>query len=422
MNDIPNSQPAPQFPKITEPNGLGTGPIPIEPYISPAWYAREREQVFGRAWLCMGRVEQLPEPDTYIVKDIEICGAIALITRDRAGTIRAFHNVCSHRANLVVAGPAGKASRFVCKYHNWGYRNDGSCTSVPDRANFFNLDLKKCGLTPIACDVWEGWIFINLQKESEVSLREFLGELGEAFAGAPAPAAEHAFTIDVATMRANWKVTMDAFCESYHVPVLHPATVGATFANAENPFSRPLNGKVRGIHRTLTTFGNPYYQPPDDALVERLAYSSADTGNSLGADLTPEAKAALDHPAINPRKVPNWATEIVCLFPNFLLFYSPGGFFTLEFWPTSVNTTRWSAKIHVPRAASVRQRFQQEHHNCRMAEIFLEDVGNLEQQQRAMESGGKTEMHFQDGEFLLRHSFEMIQKWATAPSVRAALA
>lgn len=421
MNDIQAEPPKPSFPKITEPNGLGTGPIPIEPYISPQWYALERERVFGRAWLCMGRAEQLPEPDSFIVKEVEICGTIALIVRDGNGNIRAFHNVCSHRANLVVQETAGKASRFVCKYHNWGYRNDGSCSSIPDRPNFFNLDIKKCGLTPIACDVWEGWVFINLQKEPEVSLREFLGDLGQAFTGAPAPAAEQAFTVDVATMNANWKVTMDAFCESYHVPVLHPATVGGTFANAANPFSRPISGNVRGAHRTLTTFGNPDHQPPEIAAVERLAYSNMDTGNSLGADFTPEARAMLDHPAINPRKEPNWATEIVSIFPNFLLFYSPGGFFTLEFWPLSVNTTRWVAKIHTPVAKDIRQRFQQEHHNCRMAEIFLEDVGNLERQQKAMESGGKTEMQFQDGEFLLRHSIETIQKWVGAATVREAL-
>ncbi|TDU28247.1 phenylpropionate dioxygenase-like ring-hydroxylating dioxygenase large terminal subunit [Panacagrimonas perspica] len=410
------------FPKLTEPNGLDTGPIPIEPYISPEWFEKEREQIFGRAWLCMGRIEQLPEPDTYIVKEIEVRGVIALITRDKADKVRAFHNVCSHRANMIVQDSAGKGSRFVCKYHNWAYRNDGDCIGVPDRANFFNLDIKKCGLTPIVCDVWEGWIFINLQKVPEVSLKEFLGPFGEAFTNAPAPSAEHAFNVNVSTMKANWKTTIDAFCESYHVPVLHPDTVGATFANDSNPYSRPLSGHARGAHRTMTTFGNPDYVPPEHALVERLAYSNLDLGNTLGANDAKEIQALLDHPAINPRRVPNWATEIAWIFPNFLIFYSPGGFFTLEFWPLSVNSTRWVARMHIPKAKDVRQRFQQEHHNCRMAEIFLEDVGNLERQQRAMESGAKTEIVLQDGEFMLRHSIETIRKWVAAKTVREALA
>lgn len=78
--------------------------------------------------------------------------------------------------------------------------------------------------------------------------------------------------------------------------------------------------------------------------------------------------------------------------------------------------------MHIPKAKDVRQRFQQEHHNCRMAEIFLEDVGNLERQQRAMESGAKTEIILQDGEFMLRHSIETIRKWVGAKTVREALA
>ena len=151
-----------EFPKLTEPNGLGTGPIPIEPYVSPEWYQREKHNVFGRAWLCMGRVEQLPEADSYITKEVEVCGVLVLLTRDKSDQIRAFHNVCSHRVNMLVLDQAGKKDRFVCRYHNWSYRNDGSLLGVPDRTNFFDLDLKEKGLTPIACDVWEGLIFINL--------------------------------------------------------------------------------------------------------------------------------------------------------------------------------------------------------------------------------------------------------------------
>ncbi len=411
-----------ELPQITKANGLGTGPIPIEPYISPEWYEREKKQIFGRAWLCMGRVEQLPEANSFITTEVEVCGVLVLITRNKADKISAFHNVCSHRSNMLVLEPAGTASKFACRYHNWSYRNDGSCLGVPDRENFFDLDLKERGLTPIACDVWEGWIFINLQPEPEVSLKEFLGSFGEAFRDAPFPAAEQFFTIDVGNMRANWKVTIDAFAEPYHVPVLHTATVGATFANKLNPFSRPLSGNARGSHRTLTTFGNPDYTPPEDALVERLAYGNVDTGNVLGSDVNSlDAGGLQNHPAINPNRAPSWATEIAWMFPNFIIFFSPGGFFSIEFWPTSVNTTRWMAKVHIPVAQDVRQRFQQEHHNCRMGEIFLEDVSNLECQQKAMESGAKKEIILQDSEFLLRHSIETVMKWVEAATVREVL-
>src|SRR3546814_2225170 len=85
--------------------------------------------------------------------------------------------------NRAVLDGRGRASRFSCNYHNCVYRNDGSLMGVPDEANFFDLGKKKCGLVPIATDVWEGWIFLNHQKQPEVSLQEFLGDFGTRFAG-----------------------------------------------------------------------------------------------------------------------------------------------------------------------------------------------------------------------------------------------
>lgn len=126
----------PDFARMT-PEDLDTGPVPCEPYISSDWFELERERVFGRAWLCMGRVEQLPEPNSFITREVEICKALVLITRDKDDNIRAFHNVCSHRLNMLVTESSGKRSIFNCRYHNWTYRNNGDCTGIPDIKNFF---------------------------------------------------------------------------------------------------------------------------------------------------------------------------------------------------------------------------------------------------------------------------------------------
>lgn len=420
MNDMAETFEAMDFPKLTESNGLGTDPVPVEPYVSQAWYEQERDQVFGRAWLCMGRIEQLPERNSFITRQVEICKTFILLTRDASGIVRAFHNVCAHRANMLVLEKEGKSSRFACNYHRWTYSNNGDCIGVPDASNFFNLDLKACGLTPIACDVWEGWIFVNLQKKPEVSLLEFLGEFGTRFKDIPAPSAAQSFTV-VSNLRANWKVIADAFAETYHVPAIHPQTIGTTFSSKLNPFARPLSASAYGPHRSFSTFGNPDYQPPESAHVERLAYSTMDTGNVLGGDNSAEVAALLNHPAVNPTRSPGWAVDVAWLFPNFQIDFSPGGFWTHEFWPTSVNTTRWVARVHIPVAKDVYQRFQQEHHSARFADIMLEDVANTERQQLAMESGAKTEMQLQDGEFMLRHSMHVLKKWVEASTVREAL-
>src|SRR3546814_2695627 len=106
-----------------------------------------------------------------------------------------------------------RASRFSCNYHNWVYRNDGSLMGVPDEANFFDLDKKKCGLLPIATDVLEGWIFLNHQNQPEVSLQEFLGDFGTRFAGVSWENTDTSLYFE-AHLDANWKVLADAFSET----------------------------------------------------------------------------------------------------------------------------------------------------------------------------------------------------------------
>src|SRR3546814_9422446 len=87
---------------------------------------------------------------SFFTKTIEFWNAPIVVTRGSDDRIQAFSNVCAHRGNQVVLTERGRASRFYCNYHNWVYRNDGSLMGVPDEANFFDLDKKKCGLVPIA--------------------------------------------------------------------------------------------------------------------------------------------------------------------------------------------------------------------------------------------------------------------------------
>src|SRR3546814_899639 len=311
-----------------------------------------------------------------------------------------LHDFC----NRAVLTERGRASRFSCNYHNWVYRNDGSLMGVPDEANFFDLDKKKCGLVPIATDVWEGWIFLNHQKQPEVSLQEFLGDFGTRFAGVSWENTDTSLYFE-AHLDANWKVLADAFSETYHIPSIHPATIGKTFssavnphsrplaarfwgphrqfstsgnpahpppevamvetladafsetyhipsihpatigktfASAVNPHSRPLDARFWGPHRQFSTFGNPDYAPPEDAMVEKMAYANRDTGNVLGAAETAGMTEYLDHPAINPKQSKHWALDIAVAFPTLHINLSPGGFWSHRFWPISVNRTRRS--------------------------------------------------------------------------------
>ena len=100
---------------LTEAAGLPTGPVSMEPYRSAEFFELERRQIFGRTWLIMGREEELPAPGDFVVKEVEVCGVSVLVTRTKDGRVQSFHNVCSHRGNLVVLEQSGCASRFVCR-------------------------------------------------------------------------------------------------------------------------------------------------------------------------------------------------------------------------------------------------------------------------------------------------------------------
>ena len=200
----------------TEMAGLSTSPVSMEPYRSPEFYALEQERVFRRSWLLLAREEEIANPGDYVRKEVEVCKASVILTRDKESRVRAFHNVCSHRGNQVVVAESGNAKRLMCRYHQWTYGNDGRLLSIPDEPSFFNVDKKNCGLTPIACEVWDGWVFINLTPEPEVGLKEYLGDMADFFSGVHYLNAANPFIVQ-ADLDCNWKVVSDAFSEAYHI-------------------------------------------------------------------------------------------------------------------------------------------------------------------------------------------------------------
>jgi len=410
--DNPTARPRTHY---TEALGLDTRPVSTLPYSSREYFELEREKIFKRAWLCIGRVEQLPAPDSYFVEELELASTSVLITRLKSGTVRAFHNVCSHRSNKIVQDSEGTASRLICRYHNWTYRNDGTLIGVPDEANFFALDKSRCGLKPIACDVWDGWIFVNLQPQPEVTLGEFLGALGEEHRGLPYPNAATPIRFS-ARLKTNWKVIADAFAEAYHIPAIHPKTIGPMMRNPTNLVSRPSGAWTWGPHHAYATIGNPAYAPDTRSNVERLASAA---GQKFFVDEA--AATGARHPALNLARSEEWASDNTVIFPNFQITRMSFQFVTFRFVPISYDETRWVSSFYLPEATDVQARLQQEYYLARNFDILLEDVGNAESAQVGLESGAMQTMHLQDGEVMIRHALHHIQKWIDAPSVKIAL-
>lgn len=125
--------------RFTEPAGLDTSAVPLEPYNSPEFLEQERDKIFRRAWLVICREEELPAPGDFITKTIDLTKSPLIVARQKDASVRAFYNVCSHRGTKLVSEPSGSGTRFVCPYHRWTYKNDGQLIGVSDESAFFGV-------------------------------------------------------------------------------------------------------------------------------------------------------------------------------------------------------------------------------------------------------------------------------------------
>ncbi len=156
---------------------LGTEPMSYEDSISPEFYELEREAIFKRAWLNVGRVEQLPAQGELLHQGARgrraprssSCGtwtARCGRSTTSAGTAATSWSGPTSRGRSRAA----TARQFVCKYHGWKYDLDGACSFVQQEGEFFDFDKADYGLVPVHCDVWSGFIFVNLAAEPSQTL------------------------------------------------------------------------------------------------------------------------------------------------------------------------------------------------------------------------------------------------------------
>jgi len=206
--------------ELSEPVTIG-----VEAYMSEEYARAERDKLWAKVWQQVGRIEEIPEVGNFIT--YEILDDSIVIVRTGADTIRAYYNVCSHRGRRLVDTPpgarnaSGKRKLFVCGFHGWSFDIHGECKHVPEKADWkCALTHENTSLVDVKVDTWGGWIWINMDPQAE-PLRNYLE-----------PAASMLDPFELQNMRfrwrrwiifdCNWKVAMEAFNETYHVPVTHP--------------------------------------------------------------------------------------------------------------------------------------------------------------------------------------------------------
>lgn len=209
------------------PEGFPTLPsVPAGRYVDPAFADLEQRYVFGRSWLFVAHSEEMPEPGDFVVLR-QFRQSIFLVRRSD-GEIRAFYNTCRHRGGPVVREEAGSTGRrMVCSYHSWVYDLDGALVGVPDAADFGELDRECLALRPIRCERWGSFVFINLDGEAEplrCALDVVGRELDDQIGGGEGVGPVHLIDRRSIEVAGNWKLTVDANIETYHVNTVHRDT------------------------------------------------------------------------------------------------------------------------------------------------------------------------------------------------------
>jgi choline monooxygenase len=202
--------------------------LPSRFYTDPSVLELEKRRIFHRTWQWVGTLNQpcgkvngqkrtIADPESFFTFDL--AGEPIVVVRDAVGILRAFSNVCRHRAGPIAEG-SGCRKVLNCSYHGWTYTLDGRLIGTPEIDGVEFFDRSTMGMVPLLCETWEQLIFVNFSNDGP-SLSEYLGNI-------PVLAREFSFqNLGLAERRdyvvnCNWKVYVDNYLEGYHIPIVHP--------------------------------------------------------------------------------------------------------------------------------------------------------------------------------------------------------
>jgi len=199
---------------------LGSAPIPKRRYTAPEFAQQEWEHMWTRVWLLAGRESDAANTGDYFT--FEIGPESVLIVRQADGSLAARYNVCMHRGNRLREPGRGHAESFSCLFHGWKYGIDGKLEAPLDPESFpqgcEGLDLR-----PVRCETWAGFVFVNLDAEAE-PLHDYLGVIPEHLDPYHFDEWKVAFDATI-EIECNWKTSVDAFNEAYHLAATHTWTL-----------------------------------------------------------------------------------------------------------------------------------------------------------------------------------------------------
>jgi len=355
---------APDLGAVIAPLAQAQG-LPNAHYTDATVFAEERAALLAATWAGLAVASAVPEPGD--ARPVDFAGQPLLLLRDRAGRVRVFHNVCRHRGMILVDAPRRIEGAIRCPYHSWCYATDGRLVATPHvggpgRNLHPGIDRDSLGLWEVRAHVWRDVVWINLSgtaPDFEVAMGPLIARWAEfEGVGLHHGGPESSYILEVGC---NWKLAVENYCESYHLPWVHPGL--NSYSRLEDHYNIEEPGRFSGqgtlVYRQLT---NP------------------DRGTALFPDF-PGLSAAWDTGA-----------EYVAAYPNVLLGVHRDHAFAILLLPEGVDRTR--EEVHLYYAApgidaAARAR------NARLwRDVFEEDIFVVEGMQR-----GRTAPAFDGGRF-----------------------
>jgi len=193
--------------------------LPAWVYNHPTMTRLEYERIIRPSWQIVCHISSLARPGDYVTVDLGPDSV--MVTRSSDGRVHAFHNVCRHRGAHILDGQGHCAGAIVCPYHGWSYRLSGELLGVPVRDSFPGLDRDSFALKPVRSDIALGFVFVCLEGDPP-PLAEIWREIGEELAAYRIEQMVPCGPITTEHWEADWKIAMDNYLESYHVPIGHP--------------------------------------------------------------------------------------------------------------------------------------------------------------------------------------------------------
>ncbi len=348
---------------VDKPIEMANG-LPNECYNNKDYFIFEREKIFFNKWTVIGVGSSIPNPGD--AKPYNLLGIPLIMIRDKKKKIRVFHNVCSHRGFKLLDNSCNLKNVIRCPYHSWSYDFTGNLVATPhigglNKHQSEKFDKTKSNLKEVRTRIWMDVIFVNINS-NEINFDDYIKPLKQRWEKFITDDDQNSiihsndygyFDLDV---KCNWKFAIENYCESYHLPTIHPE----------------LN-KVSNID--------------DHYHIQSLPNRFAGQGSKKYEQLIKGNKKFKNFPNWDKNMLKN--SEYIALFPNVMIGLHIDHFYIFWLEPITIDKTKEHMQMYyVGNESANGEEFKElRKENARFwKDVMLEDVSAIEGMQEGRNS------------------------------------